>query len=126
MLGYWNTQDHRFKDGLNNAPKYVASTTLPDPAPWPNTTVLRDDVPRAVSELKDRPDNDLVVMGSGALIQTLLRHGLIDEFMLIIHPVVLGSGRRLFPDGGVPSTLRTISSRAVSTGALVVRYAVDQ
>jgi dihydrofolate reductase len=122
MLGYWNTQEHPFKDGLNNAVKYVASTTLNDPAPWPNTTVLRGDVPGAVSELKNRPDNDLVIMGSGELIQSLLRHGLIDEFMLIIHPRVLGTGRKLFPDGGVPTSLHLVSSRATSTGALIAVY----
>jgi dihydrofolate reductase len=122
MLGYWNSQEHPFKDGLNNAVKYVASTTLPDPAPWPNTTVLRGDVPEAVSELKHRPANDLVMMGSGELIQTLLRHGLIDEFMLVIHPRVLGTGRRLFPDGGAATSLRLVSSRATATGALIAVY----
>lgn len=122
MLGYWNTQDHPFKDGLNNAPKYVASTTLREPAPWPNTTLLGGDVPSAVAALKRRPDNDLVIMGSGELIQTLMRHDLIDEFMLLIHPRVLGRGRRLFPDGGAPVSLRLVSARGTSTGALIAVY----
>jgi dihydrofolate reductase len=122
MLGYWNTQDHPFKDGLNIAPKYVASTTLREPAPWPNTTLLGHDVPGAVAALKNRPDNDLIIMGSGELIQTLMRHGLIDEFMLVIHPRVLGSGRRLFPDGGEAASLHLVSTRATSTGALIAVY----
>jgi dihydrofolate reductase len=122
MLGFWNTKDHPFKDGLNNAVKYVASTTLRDPAPWPTTTVLRGDIPHAVSELKSRPDNDLIIMGSGELIQTLMRHSLIDEFMLIIHPHVLGTGRRLFPEGGAAAALSLVSSRPTSTGAMVAVY----
>jgi dihydrofolate reductase len=122
MLGYWNTQSHPFKDGLNNAPKYVASTTLGDPTPWPNTTVLRGDVPEAVAELKSQPDNDLIIMGSGQLIQTLMSHGLIDEFMLIVHPRVLGTGRRLFPDGGTPASLQLVSTRATERGALIAIY----
>ncbi|HEY6744168.1 MAG TPA: dihydrofolate reductase family protein [Mycobacteriales bacterium] len=122
MLGYWNTQDHPFKEGLNNAPKYVASTTLRDPAPWPNTTLLAGDVPDAVSALKRQPDNDLVIMGSGGLIQTLMGHGLIDEYMLVIHPRVLGAGRRLFPDGVAPISLHLVSATPTSTGALVAVY----
>jgi dihydrofolate reductase len=121
MLGYWNTQDHPFKDGLNNAPKYVASTTLRE-APWPNTTLLGPDIANAVSALKRRPHNDLVIMGSGELIQTLMRHDLIDEYMLIIHPRVLGTGRRLFPDGGAAASLRLVSARGTSTGALIAVY----
>ncbi len=122
MLGYWNTQDHPFREGLNHAPKYVASTTLRDPAPWPNTALLTGNVPDAVSALKQQPDNDLLIMGSGELIQTLMAHDLIDEYMLVIHPRVLGAGRRLFPNGTAPTSLRLVSATPTSTGALVVRY----
>ena len=122
MLGYWNTQDSPFKDGLNNAPKYVVSTTLRAPAPWPNTTLLQADVISEVAALKNQPDNDLVIMGSGVLIQTLMHHGLIDEFMLVIHPHVLGIGRRLFSDSGPPASLRLVSSQPTATGALITRY----
>jgi dihydrofolate reductase len=122
MLGYWNSQDHPFKDGLNNAVKYVVSTTLREPPPWPNTTVLSGDIAEAVSALKRQPNNDLVIMGSGELIQTLMRHDLIDEYMLIIHPRVLGTGRRLFPDGGAPASLQLVSTQPTSTGALIVVY----
>ena len=122
MLGYWNTQDSPFKDGLNNAPKYVASTTLREPLPWPNSTLLRGDAADAVAALKRKPDNDLVVMGSGELIQTLMRHDLVDEYMLLVHPRVLGSGRRLFPAGGAPAPLHLVSSRTSTTGALITAY----
>lgn len=123
MLGYWNTQNHPFKEGLNTAAKYVASTTLRDPAPWPNTTLLASDVAEAVSGLKQQPDNDLVIMGSGELIQSLMRHDLIDEYMLVIHPCVLGVGRRLFPESATPPTsLRLVSATPTRTGALVAVY----
>ena len=122
MLGYWNTQDHPFKDGLNAAPKFVASTTMAGPAPWPNTTLLRGDVPGTVSALKQRPDNDLVIMGSGVLIQSLMRHDLIDEYLLVVHPHVLGTGRRLFPEGTAPTSLHLVSATPTSTGALVAVY----
>jgi dihydrofolate reductase len=122
MLGYWNTQESPLKDGLNNAPKYVASTTLREPPPWPNSTLLHGDVVDAVAALKQQPDNDLVVMGSGELLQTLMRHDLIDEYMLLIHPRVLGTGRRLFPDRGVPAALRLVAARQTTTGVLIAVY----
>ncbi len=122
MLGYWNTQDHPFKDGLNNAPKYVASTTLRDPAPWPNTTLLAGNASDAVSALKKQPDHDLVIMGSGQLIQSLMGHDLIDEYMLIVHPRLLGAGRRLFPEGTPPTSLHLLSATPTSTGAVVAVY----
>ena len=100
MLGYWNTQDSPFKAALNNAPKYVASRTLSEPLPWPNSTLLSGDVAEAVAQLREEPGKDLTVMGSGELIQTLMRGGLIDEYLLFVHPIVLGAGRRLFADGG--------------------------
>ncbi len=82
MLSYWNTQDSPFKEMLNSAPKYVASRTLREPLPWPNSTLLGGDVAEAVAQLRQQPGKDLNVMGSGELIQTLMRHGLIDEYLL--------------------------------------------
>ena len=80
VLGYWNSQpDNAFKDALNNAPKYVASTTLTEPLPWPNSTLLEGDIAYAVRDLKGRPDGDLHVMGSGALIRYLMVKDLVDE-----------------------------------------------
>jgi len=110
MLSYWNTQDSPFKEGLNNAHKYVASRTLGEPLPWPNSTLLRGDVGDAVTELKRKLSGDLTVMGSGELIQTLMRDNLIDEYLLFIHPLVLGTGRGLFSDGSPPASLNLIES----------------
>jgi dihydrofolate reductase len=122
MLSYWNTQDSPFKDMLNNAPKYVASRTRREPLPWPNSTLLKADVPDAVAQLRQPPGKDLNVMGSGELIQTLMRHDFIDEYLLLIHPLVLGTGRRLFADGGPPASLRLVDSTVSTTGVLIATY----
>src|SRR5919204_2548723 len=119
MLGYWNTQDSPYKDALNNASKYVASTTLSEPLPWPNSKLLTGDVTSAVTELKESAGGDLHVMGSGELIHALMPAGLIDEYLLMIHPLVLGSGRRLFPDGSAPAPLRLIDATVASTGVVI-------
>ena len=122
MLGYWNTQDSPFTEGLNNAPKYVASRTLREPLPWPNSTLLSGDAADAVAELKEQAAGDLFVMGSGRLIETLLHRKLIDEYLLIIHPLVLGTGRRMFADG-VPSTaLRLVDSKTTAKGVVIATY----
>jgi len=105
---------------LNNAPKYVASTST-EPLRWPNSTRLTGDVPIAVAELKREPGGDLNIMGSGVLIRSLLPHGLIDEFMLMITPIVLGTGRRLFEDA--PRTaLRLVDSQVTTTGVVIATY----
>jgi dihydrofolate reductase len=122
MLGYWNTQDSPFKGILNSAPKYVASRTLREPLPWPNTTLLSGDVAETVAQLRRQPGEDLNVMGSGELIQTLMRHGLIDEYLLLIHPLVLGPGRRLFPEGAPQTSLRLVDSTVSTTGVLIATY----
>ena len=121
MLGYWNTTDSPFKDALNNAPKHVASNTS-EPLSWPNSTPLTGDVPKAVSELKQKPGGDLHIMGSGVLIQSLMPHGLIDEYMLLIHPLVLGSGHKLFQDGGPFTTLRLVDSVSTTKGVVIATY----
>ena len=121
LLRFWNTQESPFRDALNNAPKYVASRRLREPLPWPNSTLLGGDVGDAVSDLKERAAKDLVIMGSGELIQSLLPSGLIDEYLLMIHPLVLGSGRRLFPDG-ISQTLRLVDSKATTKGVLLATY----
>jgi dihydrofolate reductase len=123
VLGYWNTQpDSPFTDALNNAPKYVASTTLAGPLPWPNSTLLKGDIANAVGDLKARPGSDLHILGSGALIQSLIRHDLIDEYMLTIHPLLLGTGHRLFADSGPFISLRLIDSTTTSTGVVIATY----
>jgi dihydrofolate reductase len=126
MLGYWNTQDSPFKDMLNSAPKYVASRTLREPLPWPNSTLLEADVADAVAQLTRQPGRDLNVMGSGELLKTLIRHDLVDEYLLLIHPLVLGAGRRLFGDVGATVSLRLVDSRVSTTGVLIATYQPEQ
>ena len=122
LLSYWNTQESPFKDALNMARKYVASRTLGEPLPWPNTALLEGDVADAVAELKNEPRKDLQIMGSGALIQSLMPRGLIDEYLLMIHPLVLGSGRRLFADGTPATNLRLVDTKTATTGVVIATY----
>jgi dihydrofolate reductase len=99
MLSAWNRMGGPFKDALNNAPKYVASHNPSTRLEWPNSTLLDGDVPAAVGELNQTSSGNLVIMGSGELISSLMAADLIDEYLLMIHPLVLGTGRRLFPRG---------------------------
>jgi dihydrofolate reductase len=107
LLSYWNTQESPFKEALNNAPKYVASRTLREPLPWPNWTLLEGDAADAVAVLKQEPGDDVQIVGSGELVRSLMARDLIDEYVILIHPLVLGSGRRLFADGGAVASLRS-------------------
>jgi len=116
-----NRTDNPFTEVLNNAPKYVASRTLKEPLPWMNSILLKGDIPAAVAELKSQPVKDLVILGSGELIQTLMKHNLIDTYILFIHPLVLGSGRRLFPDGAF-ATLQLVDVKPSSTGVVIATY----
>jgi dihydrofolate reductase len=123
FYGYWPHQaDNPFTEALNNTQKYVASATLTEPLPWQNSTLLEGDAADAVAGLKQRLDHDLVVLGSGALVQSLRRANLVDEYVLLIHPLVLGSGSRLFPEGGTVAPLRLVDTRTTSTGVLVATY----
>ena len=122
LLSYWNQQpDSPFGPMLNNAPKYVASTTLAEPLPWPNSTLLRGDIADAVGTLKAQSDGVLAIMGSGELIGSLMAAGLIDEYLLMIHPLVLGSGRRLFSEGAHAS-LRLSDSVTTAGGVVIATY----
>ena len=123
LLSYWNTQDSPFKEALNDAPKFVASRTLREPLPWPNSTLLEGNAADAVAVLKQEPGNDLQIMGSGELVQSLMARDLIDEYMLLVHPLVLGSGRRLFADGGAVASLRLVGDASTtSTGVVIATY----
>jgi dihydrofolate reductase len=124
FASYWSTQpeDNPFAGVLNERQKYVASTTLEEPLPWRNSTLLQGDAMEAVAQLKEQPGKDLVVLGSGELVQSLMRHDLVDEYVLLIHPLVLGSGRRLFADGGAPATLRLVDTKTTTTGVLIATY----
>jgi dihydrofolate reductase len=123
FYGFWpNQKDNPFTEVLDNARKYVASTTLKEPLPWRNSTLLAGDVIDAVVKLKEEPGNDIGVLGSGELVQAMMRHNLVDRYVLLIHPVVLGSGRRLFPDGGPFATLRLVDSVTTTTGVVIATY----
>jgi dihydrofolate reductase len=123
FYSFWpNQKDNPFTEVLNNTPKYVASRTLKDPLPWMNSTLLKEDVPGAVGKLKTRMEKDLVVLGSGDLIQTLMKHHLIDHYILFIHPLVLGTGTHLFRDGATFSKLQLVDTRPSTTGVLIATY----
>jgi len=116
-----NRTDNPYTEVLNNSPKYVASKTFKEPLPWMNSILLKGDVPQAVAVLKTQLEKDLVILGSGQLIQTLMKHNLIDQFMLLIHPLVLGTGHRLFPDD-VYSTLHLVDSKTTPKGVIIATY----
>jgi dihydrofolate reductase len=108
---------------LNTLPKYVASRTLTEPLQWQNSTLLRGDVAEAVLALKQQDGEDLHVIGSAELAQALFEHQLIDEFRLMIDPVVVGGGKRLFRDDGALRPLRLLDSQVTTTGVIVATYA---
>ena len=122
FASYWPHQpdDNPYAAVLNNREKYVVSTTLGDPLPWANSTRLES--VEAVAGVKEQPGGDMVVLGSGELSQSLMQDGLVDEYVLSIHPVVLGSGRRLFPEGAPVAALRLVDSVTTSTGVVIATY----
>jgi dihydrofolate reductase len=123
FYSYWPHQtDNPFTEVLDNTQKYVASTTLREPLPWRNSTLLEGDAAEAVAGLKRQQGKDMVVLGSGELAQALMRRNLVDRYVLLIHPLVLGTGRRLFPDGGAPATLRLVDSKTTTTGVVIATY----
>ena len=123
FYAYWPKQkDSPFSAILDNMQKYVASTTLSEPLAWINSTLLKGDAAETVARLKQESGTDLVIMGSGELVQSLMRANLIDEYVLLIHPLILGSGRHLFPDGGAFATLQLVNTRTTTTGVVVATY----
>ena len=121
---YWPKQaPNPFAEALGRVRKYVASTTLTEPLAWQNSTLLKGDATDAVSRLKEELKENLVVFGSGVLVRSLLPRNLVDEFVLLIHPLVLGSGRRLFADSGSDvSTFRLVDSATTATGVFIAKY----
>ena len=108
---------------LNTKPKYVASRTLTEPLGWQNSTVLQGDVVKAVAALKQKDGGDLLVIGSTELVQTLIEHDLVDEFHLMIDPLLVGGGKRIFRDDGALRPLRLVDSKVTTTGAILATYA---
>src|SRR6266568_4371872 len=117
----WPAREGEFADKFNNMPKYVVSSTLDKPD-WNNSTVLKGDVVEEVSKLKQEQDGNIVVHGSGQLVQTLLEHDLVDELRLMVFPVVLGRGKRLFADTSDKKRLQLVDSRTVGDGVAILIY----
>lgn len=121
---YWPRQrPNAFTDALNRVQKYVASNTLAEPLGWQNSTLLKGDAADSVTRLKQDVEENLVVFGSGVLVLSLMSRGLVDELMLVVHPLVLGVGRRLFQDSGAGGCdLRLVDSTATGSGVIIGVY----
>ena len=117
----WPSRDGEFADKFNNMPKYVVSSTLKDPE-WTNSTVLDGDLAEEVSKLRQEVDGDIVVHGSAQLVQALVEHGLVDELRLMVFPVVLGAGKRLFGETSDKRRLRLSDSKTVGDGVQILTY----
>jgi dihydrofolate reductase len=125
FAAYWPTapaEEQAFAEPLNTLPKYVASRTLSEPLVWNNSTLIPGDVAEGVRQLKLQPGKDLHVIGSGVLVQALIGNDLVDEYRLMIHPIVLGTGARLFRDGNARRPLALVESTASSSGVLIATY----
>jgi dihydrofolate reductase len=117
----WPSREGEFADKFNTRPKYVVSSTLEEPE-WNNSTVLKGDVAEEVEKLRQKQDGDIVVHGSARLVQTLIEHDLVDEFRLMVYPVVLGSGKRLFGEASDKKPLRLVDSKVVGDGVAILIY----
>jgi dihydrofolate reductase len=118
----WPSMTGEFADKMNGMSKYVVSTTLKK-AGWNNSTLIREDIPQALARLKQEPGRDILVAGSGQLVQTLVQNDLVDEYRLMVFPVILGKGKLLFPDGNDRRALRLVDARPVGTeGVLTLVY----
>lgn len=122
FYSYWPHQkDNPISKVLDDTPKYVASTTLTGPLPWQNSTLLSGDAVDAVPALKDQPGADVTVLGSGDLLQSLIQHNLVDAYTLLIHPLVLGTGSRMFTRQDA-ARLRLVNSVTTTTGVIIATY----
>ncbi len=121
---YWPFQpaENTFAAMMNSLPKYVASTTLKEPLKWSNSTLIKGDTAEEVTKLKRQKGKDLMVIGSGDLVQTLMKHDLVDEYRLMIHPIVLGSGIRLFREGSPKTSFKLINNKTTTTGVMILTY----
>lgn len=124
FYAFWPNQPepNPFTEVLNKTQKYVVSNTLTEPFPWINSTLLAGDAAPAVARLKEQPGEDIAVLGSGELVRSLMRRNLVDEYKLLIHPLVLGSRRRLFPDNSPFARLRLTDSVTTTTGLVIATY----
>ena len=125
FASYWpyqNSAEQPFTDYLNNTPKYVVSTTLEEPLGWQNSTLIKGNVAEEIAELKRQPGKDIGIVGAGTLVRSLLRDDLLDELRLMVHPIVLGGGKRLFEDVGYRKDLELVDSKTFGTGVLYLTY----
>ena len=125
FASYWpyqNSADQPYTDYLNSTPKFVVSTTLEEPLEWQNSTLIKGNLAEEITELKRLPGKDITIIGSAALVQSLLADGLLDELRLMVHPLVLGAGKRLFEDGGDQKALELLDSKMFDTGVLYLTY----
>src|SRR5829696_9265977 len=124
LAAYWPNQPGGtpIVDYINSVAKYVVSGTLEEPLAWNNSTLIKGNVAEEIAAMKRRPGKDITILGSAALVRSLLRDGLLDELRLMVHPLVLESGKRLFWDGGDRKALELVESNAFSTGVLYLIY----
>jgi dihydrofolate reductase len=124
LAAYWPDQPGGtpMVDYINSVPKYVVSGALEEPLAWNNSTPIKGNVAEEIIELKRRPGKDITVLGSGELVRSLLRDGLLDELRLMVHPLVMGSGKRLFEDGADRKALELVNSRTFATGVVYLAY----
>ena len=128
MVAYWPNQPGGVPmvDYINSVSKYVVSTTLEEPLEWNNSTLIRSNVEEEITRLKRQPGENITILGSGALVRLLLRGGLIDELRLMVYPVVLCGGKRLFQDGSDRQSLELVDSKTFGTGVLYLTYRPPQ
>ena len=125
FASYWpgvSSEEQSFAGYMNDTPKYVVSTTLEEPLGWNNSTLIKGNVAEEVARLKQQPGKNIGITGSATLVRSLLRDDLLDELGLMVHPVVVGSGKRLFEEGGAPKGLKLVDSKTFSTGVVYLTY----
>jgi dihydrofolate reductase len=124
LAAFWPNQPggDPMVDYINSVPKYVVSTTLEEPLEWNNSTLIKGNVVDEITNLKRQPGKDITIIGSAAFVRSLLREGLLDELKLMVHPIVLGSGKRLFEDGVDREVLELVDSKTFGTGVVSLTY----
>jgi dihydrofolate reductase len=125
FTSYWpgvSTEEQPFADYMNNTPKYVVSRTLEEPLEWSNSTLIKGNVAEKITRLKQQPGKNIAITGSVTLVDYLLQEDLLDELGLMVHPIVVGSGRRIFEEWGDPKGLTLIDSKTFSTGVVYLTY----
>ena len=117
-----NPEENPVAERMNGVRKYVVSTTLQEPLEWNNASLIGGDVAEEISQLKQQPGKDIVISGSGALVRSLLDYGVLDELKLMVHPIVVGSGKKLFEDGEKRTALELVESKTFTTGVVYLTY----